>query len=194
MKSLKNLQAGILVCANLLWVSCNGPGAKEAQDAETITQEELISRGEYLVTSVGCADCHAPKIMTEQGPEPDMDRYLMGFPATDSLPPIPEGMADSPWILFYPELTAVVGPWGISYAANLTPDDTGLGTWTLDQFKRAIREGKYKGLENSRPLMPPMPWQAYRNFSDQDLEAIFTYLKTLKPISNVVPAYQPPTP
>ena len=184
----------IILAAALLAMACGGPATTEAPEDATLTQEELRSRGEYLVTTTGCADCHAPKIMTEQGPEPDMDRYMMGFPATDSLPAIPEGMSGAPWILFNPELTAFVGPWGISYAANLTPDDTGLGTWTLDQFKRAIREGKYKGLENSRPLMPPMPWQAFRNFSDEDLEAMFTYLKTLKPINNVVPAYQPPAP
>ena len=157
-----------------------------------MTQDELISRGEYLVTTGGCADCHSPKIMTDQGPVPDMERYLSGHPAGDTLPPVPEAMANAPWILFTPDLTATVGPWGTSYAANLTPDPSGLGNWTLEQFIRALREGKYKGLENSRPLMPPMPWQNFRNFTDQDLEAMFLYLKTLKPIDNVVPAWQPP--
>ncbi len=191
---MKILQITTLLCAALLGVACNGPQTKETSDSTTLTQEELTSRGEYLVTTSGCTDCHSPKIMTEQGPEPDMDRYLSGFPATDSLPAIPEGMANAPWILFNPGLTAAVGPWGTSYAANLTPHASGLGNWSLEQFIRALREGKYKGLENSRPLMPPMPWQNFRNFSDQDLEAIFLYLKTLKPIDNVVPAYQPPTP
>lgn len=191
---MKSLTAKFLFSASILALACNEPVTKESSAPEAMTQEELASRGEYLVTAAGCADCHAPKIMTEQGPEPDMDRYLMGYPATDTLPPVPEGMANAPWIIFNPQLTAFVGPWGISYAANLTPHPSGLGTWTFDQFRRAIREGKYKGLENSRPLMPPMPWQAYRNFTDQDLEAIFVYLKTLKPIDNVVPAWQPPTP
>jgi len=191
---MKSLTANFLFSASFLVLACNEPVSRESSEPEAMTQEELVSRGEYLVTVIGCADCHSPKIMTEQGPEPDMDRFLMGFPATDSLPPIPEGMADSPWVLFYPELTATVGPWGTSYAANLTPHESGLGTWSLEQFKRALREGKYKGLENSRPLMPPMPWQTFRNFTDQDVEAIFLYLKTLKPIDNVVPAYQPPTP
>lgn len=183
----------LLISVALLGLACNGPEAKESSETGAMTQEELISRGQYLVTATGCADCHSPKIMTERGPEPDMDRYLMGFPATDSLPPVPEAMANAPWILFNPDLTATVGPWGTSFAANLTPHASGLGTWTLEQFKRALREGKYKGLENSRPLMPPMPWQNFRNYSDQDLEAIFLYLKTLKPIDNVVPAYRPPT-
>lgn len=189
---MKSLTVKLICGASLLALACNGPESSERSGPEPMTPEELVSRGEYLVTSGGCADCHAPKIMTEQGPAPDMDRYLMGHPATDTLPPVPEGMAGTPWILFNPGLTAAVGPWGISYAANLTPHPSGLGTWNLDQFKRAMREGKYKGLENSRPLMPPMPWQNFRNFTDQDLEAIFLYLKTLKPIDNVVPAWQPP--
>lgn len=191
---MRCLRTSLLVFATLFVVSCNGPGAKETEAEGAMTPEELTSRGEYLVTANGCADCHAPKIMTEHGPEPDMDRYLSGYPATDTLPPIPEGLANSPWILFNPQLTAYVGPWGTSFAANLTPDPSGLGSWTLEQFMRAIREGKYKGLENSRPLMPPMPWQQFRHFTDQDLEAIFLYLKSLKPIDNVVPAYQPPAP
>ena len=83
-------------------------------------------------------------------------------------------------------------PWGTSFAGNLTPHETGIGNWSVEQFKRALKEGKYKGLENGRPLMPPMPWPALRNFTDEDLEAMFAYLQTLKPIDNVVPAYRPP--
>ena len=56
----------------------------------------------------------------------------------------------------------------------------------------AIRNGKYKGLENSRPLLPPMPWDMYRNFSDDELKAVFAYLKSTKPIRNIVPAPKPP--
>ena len=85
-------------------------------------------------------------------------------------------------------LTTAVGPWGTSFAANLTPDETGIGNWSEAQFLKAIKEGKFKGMENTRPLLPPMPWTEYRNFPDEDLKAIFAYLKTIKPIDNVVPA------
>ena len=57
-----------------------------------------------------------------------------------------------------------------------------------------MREGKYKGLDNTRPLMPPMPVEAYKYMTDSDIEAIFVYLKTIEPIENVVPGYQPPAP
>ena len=92
------------------------------------------------------------------------------------------------WILFSNGLTAAVGPWGVSYAANLTPDDTGIGNWKFEQFEIAIRKGKYKGIESNRPLLPPMPWQMISNMTDEDLKAVFTYLKSLPPVNNLVPA------
>lgn len=153
----------------------------------------LEERGEYLVNIIGCADCHTPKKMTEMGPVPDMDRYMMGFDSSGALPPIPKNVPLGPWALFAGDLTAAVGPWGTTYAGNLTPHESGIGSWTLDQFKKAIKEGKYKGLDDSRPIMPPMPVEAYRSMEDEDVEAIFAYLKSLKPIENVVPAYTPPT-
>ena len=130
--------------------------------------------------------------MTAQGPAPDMDRYMMGFDASAGLPPVPENVPLGPWVLFAGDLTAAVGPWGTSFAGNLTPDPTGIGTWSQEQFNRAMREGLFKGLEGSRPIMPPMPVEAYKGLTDADLEAIFTYLKSLRPIENVVPAYIPP--
>ena len=53
-------------------------------------------------------------------------------------------------------------------------------------------DGKYKGLENSRPLLPPMPWQMYQNMTNEDLRSVFAYLKSLPAIKNVVPAPQSP--
>ncbi len=160
---------------------------RQASTEKTVmlSQEELIKRGQYLTTIGACHDCHSPKIMTPAGPEPDPARLLSGHPKNDSIPTI-RGNED--WILFSQDLTAFVGPWGVTYSANLTPDDTGIAAWNFEQFKRAIRKGKYKGLEGSRDLLPPMPWQMYRNFTDDDLLAVFTYLKSLPPIDNLVPA------
>lgn len=160
---------------------------------EPTSEEDLAARGEYLVNIMGCADCHTPKKMSERGPVLDMDKYMMGYDGTQSLPPVPENVPIGPWVLFSGDLMAAVGPWGTSYAGNLTPDATGIGTWDLNQFTKAIREGKFKGIDESRPIMPPMPVEAYRFLNDDDVEAIFTYLKSLKPIENVVPGYQPPT-
>jgi hypothetical protein len=55
-----------------------------------------------------------------------------------------------------------------------------------------MTQGKYKGLDNSRMLMPPMPWQSYSEMKEEDLNAIFEYLKTIKPIENIVPNHIPP--
>jgi hypothetical protein len=135
---------------------------------------------------MGCNDCHTPKKMGPHGPEFDTDRTLSGHPADMPVAKFDTGTAKN-WILFNQILTNYVGPWGISYSANLTPDSTGIGSWTEEQFFKAIREGKYKGLDNTRPLLPPMPWQEYRKASDEDLKAVFAYLKSNKPIRNVVP-------
>ena len=176
-----------------LFCSCqNGVNQESiALDSSFLTEKEMIKKGEYMVDVLGCADCHTPKKMGPNGPELDMSKYLMGFDSSQELPPVPENVPLGPWVLFKGDLTAAVGPWGTSYAANLTPDGTGIGYWSLDQFKKALREAKFKGLENSRPIMPPMP-RHYAYLTDEDIEAVYNYLQSLEPIENVVPAYQPP--
>jgi len=150
-----------------------------------------LKRGEMLVNAGGCHDCHSPKKMTDRGPIPDPNLLLSGHPANEIL-----GVYDmetlKSYVLFNPGSTASIGPWGTSFAANLTPDDTGIGSWTESQFLIAIKHGKYKGMENGRPLLPPMPWQAISHFPDSDLKSIFAYLKSIKPVSNLVPAPIPP--
>lgn len=166
------------------------PEFNEPAGTEILSEAELIKRGSYLVTIAGCNDCHSPKIMTPHGPEPDPSRLMSGHPDDGAPPP---AMGSNGWLLFSPGLTAFVGPWGVSYAANLTPDDSGIGAWTFENFKTAIRKGKLKGLEGSRDLLPPMPWQMYRNMSDEDLNSVFHYLKSLPPVKNLVPAPKAPT-
>ncbi len=156
------------------------------------SEAELIQRGKYLVTVAGCNDCHSPKIMTERGPEPDPNRLLSGHNMNEPLPPMDANAGNNGWVLFNMNLTAFVGPWGVSYAANLTPDDTGIGAWTFENFKTAIQKGKYKGMEGSRDLLPPMPWQMYRNMTEEDLKAVFTYLMSMPKVNNLVPAPKPP--
>jgi hypothetical protein len=155
-------------------------------------KEEMIKRGGYLVSVAACHDCHSPKIMTPHGPEPDPNRLLSGHPQDEVLPPAGKGAGTDGWVRFNMGLTAAVGPWGTSFAANLTPDATGTGNWTFENFETAIRKGKFKGLPQGRDLLPPMPWQVYQNFTDEDLKSIFVYIKSLPPIQNVVPAPIPP--
>lgn len=149
------------------------------------TEAEQIARGGYLVASLGCADCHSPKKMGSHGPEVDMTRFLSGHPETDSLPSPPD--AKGPWIVAASwDLTAWSGPWGISYPINLTPDEnTGIGSWSEETFVKALRTGRHMGV--SRPILPPMPWEAFRNLKDDDLKAIYAYLRSLPPVRNRVP-------
>jgi len=120
-----------------------------------------------------------------------MSRFLSGHP--EQMGALPAAKPQGPWLWAGAATnTAFAGPWGVSYAANLTPDqNTGLGIWTEDMFVTAIRTGKHMG--KSRPIAPPMPWESVRNATDADLKAIYAYLKTLTPIANHVPDYVPPT-
>lgn len=152
-----------------------------------------IQHGKYLAAYGGCSDCHTPKVMTPNGPVPDPARLLSGHPADAQLPPVPAGaIGPTQWgAITNNDLTAWAGPWGTSFAANLTPDQaTGLGGWTSERFIKTMRTGKHLGV--GRDLLPPMPWFDIAALTDQDMKALFAYLKSLKPIANQVPQPVPP--
>ncbi|HQR20292.1 MAG TPA: c-type cytochrome [Burkholderiaceae bacterium] len=163
--------------------------AQSAKAGETTA--EKITRGKYLVTTSGCNDCHTPWIVGPKGPEPDMSRMLSGHPESAALPPAPA--PQGPWIVAASATnTAWAGPWGVSFTANLTPDaETGLGKWTQRNFSETIRTGRHMG--RGRQILPPMPIPMYRNFTDADLEAIFSYLQSIPAVRNRVPEPLPPT-
>lgn len=167
-------------------------GCVEGSKAKPLTHAEMVALGKYIVTTSGCDDCHTPKIFTENGPEFDTTRRFSGFPEGEVLPEIEMKMIQpGMWSMTDKHLAAWVGPWGISYASNLTPDKaTGIGTMTEEMFVKCLREGKYMGV--GRPLLPPMPWQVYGLKTDQDLKAIYAYLMSVPPINNTVPQPTPP--
>jgi Cytochrome c len=143
-----------------------------------------VERGKYLVSTSGCHDCHTPAKMGPNGPEPDMERMLSGHPETLKIDK--PAKLEGPWMAAVnATFTAWSGPWGMSYTANLTPDESGLAAWTEQTFLKAIRSGKHMGV--SRPILPPMPWPVYQNMTDEDLKAIFAYLKTIPKVRNHVP-------
>ena len=163
-----------------------------ARTATSQTAANQVKRGAYLVAYGGCSDCHSPKVFTAQGPVPDTSRLLSGHPADAVLPAVPAGvLGPNGWVaLTTGDLTAWAGPWGVSFAANLTPDPTGLGAWTEDWFIKAMRTGKHLGI--GRDILPPMPWYSLAGLTDADLKAIYAYLRSLKPVHNAVPAPMPP--
>lgn len=176
-----------------LSLSCNDGKYEEKPEEKKMTLNDSIKRGEYLVKVIGCHDCHSPKKIGERGPEEIPELALSGFQQSDSLPPMNKTTMESGWMLMKGDLTAFAGPWGVSYAANITSDDTGIGTWSMDQFKIAMREGKLKGQKDGRMILPPMPWQNFASLSDEDIESMFKYLQSTKPVNNAVPAPIPPT-
>jgi len=190
MKKNTNISLQI-VMITLLMISLVGCSSDKKENKQ-MTQQELIAHGKYLVTTGGCDDCHTPKIYTATGPVPDSTKSLCGFQQGGNLPVLDvKYAAPGNWVATESNFSAWVGPWGISYAANLTPDNaTGIGALTEEMFIKCLREGKFMGV--GRPLLPPMPWQGIGQMTDQDLKAMFAYLKTIKPIHNEVPQPTPP--
>lgn len=200
MKKLSVLIVITIVCSTFFLSQCTDNNTGETTNKKDTVlvgsksnggYESQTKWGEHLVLSGGCGDCHTPKKMGAHGPEDDSSLLLSGHPAKMPAPEVDRKLMESKGLVVTQTLTAWIGPWGISYAANLTSDESGIGTWNEDQFLFAIRNGKLKGLAGSRDLLPPMPWLSIRNYNDDELKAIFAYLKSTKPISNMV---APPTP
>jgi mono/diheme cytochrome c family protein len=190
--------AGVAIAADdppATTASASSPSSMSFQDyagapsTATGPNADKIARGKYLVTIAGCNDCHTPVKMGPNGPEPDVSRLLSGHPEQVTVT-APAPNAPQPW-LYTTTLTAWTGPWGVSFTANLTPDpETGLGKWTVRNFKDTIRSGRHQG--RGREILPPMPIPMYRHMKDEDLEAVFAYLQSIPPVKNHVPEPLPP--
>lgn len=81
------------------------------------------------------------------------------------------------------------GPWGRVATANITPDPSGVSYYDTALFTQVMRTGFVK----ARQLNQIMPWHTYRKMTDEDLAAVFAYLKTLKPVRHHVDNTEPPT-
>jgi|TARA_R110000737_G_scaffold284835_1_gene291305 hypothetical protein len=189
----KNYLSTLALAAILLITiaSCKNEPQEYSEDPDKtleLNAENDIIRGKYLVGIMGCNDCHSPKRMGENGPEIIPELLLSGYPSERPVVNFDSPLLKEGFGMFYPDLTAAAGPWGISFAGNLTPDATGIGNWTEEQFKIALTQGKFKGLENARMLLPPMPWLNYSEMKDEDIRAVFKYLQSIDPVENVVPA------
>ncbi len=174
----------LLALFSLFFIIIFSNCSKENEETGSI-QKTSLQRGEYLVASGHCDDCHTPKKMTDKGPVPDRSNRFMGYPEGRPLPEVPQS---SDWVYFTPDLLAAVGPWGTTFSANITPSDTGIGNWTYEQFSNSLKKGMHKGIPNGRPVLPPMPWQNTAQLTEDDLKAMFDYLQTIPPIENRVPS------
>ncbi len=181
MKKLMNLILGAALFASFM-------GCEQKQEQKQ-TAQTPVELGKYLVTIGGCNDCHTPWKMGPNGPEPDQTRMLSGHPESAPYPIwTPADAQRNAIMLAAGTNTAWAGPWGVSFTANLTSDtSTGIGEWTVEDFIRTLRSGKHQGQPNGRDILPPMPWFNYGQMTDDDLKAVWTYLRSLPPVKNQVP-------
>jgi len=149
----------IIAIVSAALISC----AKQTPAPTPMSEADQVARGKYLVTVLGCNDCHTPGYFYGA---PDEARKLSG--------------SELGW----------KGPWGVSYPRNLTPEpQTGIGAWSENDIVTAIRTGKRP---DGRMLLPPMPWPDLAALTDEDATAIAKYLKTLTPVPHTVPDIVPP--
>lgn len=171
----------LIFCTTVLLV-----GAVIALSINSVeSQGDMVQRGKYLVDSVGaCGHCHTPRA----GAEYNVDMYLAGHPANAPYPRYNFSMMQQGiFVLTSPQMSAFSGPFGTSFASNLTPDkETGLGEWTEKMFIDAMRTGYHQGDMSNRKIFPPMPTKHYGKMNDEDLKAIWAYLRTVKPVKNEV--------
>lgn len=164
--------------------------AEETPVRKELSRSQLIARGQYLTTVSLCNDCHSPKVFTPHGMQLDSTKLFSGHPQGSPLPKLyKKALQPGDWVLFSGDLTAYLGPWGMTFAANLTPDSaTGIGAWSEETFIQTLRTGKHLGQPGGRTIAPPMPWELVGKMTDEDLKAIYTYLQAIPPVNNKVPA------
>ncbi len=191
LKSFSILLMGLVVFA-ICAADCSSDKQPESAIASDTTTEKpgfggfesQVKWGEHLVTIGGCNDCHTPKIMTPMGPVDDTTSILSGHPEKAPAPDVDRKDIESKGLVITADFTTWTGPWGITYSANLTPDETGTKNWTEEQFVYALRNSVSKGLAGNRPLLPPMNMMPVKHMTDDELKAIYAYLRTIKPIKN----------
>ena len=156
----------LITIAAVYFSSCNNESTVKSDDNKD-SLKQVIARGEYLVNHVaGCIDCHSKR---------DFTKY--------SGPVVP-GSEGGGGMLFDPKF----GLPGMIYGKNITPDSaTGIGTWTDDEILRAMTQGINK---KGDTLFPIMPYPNFNRMAKTDLLSIIAFIRTLKPINNVVPARQ----
>jgi len=144
------------------WRPFLGPRKRALTDRHFERTPERVARGRYLVQgALDCESCHSPKDWTQHGGPIAPGRELSGQRA--DLPEFPG---------------SVVIP-------NITPDpETGSGNWTDDQIARAIREGIK---HDDTTLFPMMPYESFKNLSDEDLASVVVFLRSIPPVKNPLP-------
>ncbi|MGB8194043.1 MAG: c-type cytochrome [Chitinophagaceae bacterium] len=132
------------------------------------SSDDVVAYGKYMATATSCGDCHTP---FEKGQMVE-EMFMAGGRKFE----MPAGLLITP---------------------NLTPDlETGIGSWTKEAFLNRFRSFRdsanvHQKVDFMKEYNTIMPWAMYANMTDQDLSAIYEYLKTLKSIKNSVVKFTP---
>ena len=127
-----------------------------------VDASEQVKHGWYLVRIAQCNDCHTPS-------------DVKGNARTD---------------MMFGGGARMKGPWGDVVTPNITPDPSGISHYDEMMFIKTIRTGRASG--GVRQLNPLMPYSYFKNMTDDDLKAIFAYLRTVKPVRHHVDNSEPP--
>jgi mono/diheme cytochrome c family protein len=142
------------------WRPFVGPKKRPLTDRHFEPTAERLQRGRVVAFLTGCHTCHTSHDWLQHGAPFIAGTVLAGLELPIPLP-------------------------GRIVSSNITPDPaTGAGGWTDDQFARAIREGIG---HDGRTLFPMMPYDEFRNMSDEDLAALVVYLRSVKRVRNPLP-------
>lgn len=140
----------------------------KASLTEMPSPSDHVAYGSYLVKAAACADCHTP---FEKGAFDEAFRLAGG--------------------------RSFEFPSGKLTSANLTPDnETGIGRWSKEDFIAKFSNYRdsaraHQKLDFTKDFNTIMPWTMYSGMTDQDLGAIYEYLRTLKPIQHSVVKFVP---
>ncbi|HEY3353745.1 MAG TPA: cytochrome C [Polyangia bacterium] len=144
---------GVLGAAQLGGCGSKATAGRQ-QQGNHVTAASDVEAGRYLIAVGGCNDCHTPGVM--QGAQVPEAQWLTGIPVG--------------WR----------GPWGTTYASNLTRM---VPLYDEDDWIRMVR---------ARNGRPPMPWPSLHAMSDKDLRSMYRYITSLGPKGSDVPAFVPP--
>jgi mono/diheme cytochrome c family protein len=146
-----------------LWEMTGDEVAVFYRDQQQHAAKDILRQGEYIAAVTGCVFCHSP--YRDDNTMMDKFKYAGGqkFEVT---------------------------PFGTFVSYNLTSDkETGLGRWTDDQIKTFVTRGVRP--DGSRMIPYPMPWPNYASLKADDLNALIAFLRSVPPVSNLVPAPRP---
>lgn len=161
LKPIENKTAETKLNFPLNFIVKTMPEKNDPQPVPDISDK--VSYGNYLVYSASCGDCHTPRVKGESVPGKE---FAGGFSINAT-------------------------PTNIITTANITPDpETGIGKWTKEDFLnkfRAFRDpASYNAQVKEDQFQTFMPWSMFAGMTDEDLGAIYDYLRTVKPVNNKI--------